>query len=159
MTTFGGEDYVDARGGSDVIRGGAGDDQRSMMSPAGLYGDSPSLKADSAKDGDDRLYGQSGSDSLFGMGGSDLLVGGDGVEDHINATEHRYNGFDGPGPPPALSKNPGEDTVRGGAGTDHIYAEDGYIDTIDCGDGVDAVWSDEGLDKVADNCEQKNIDR
>jgi Ca2+-binding RTX toxin-like protein len=153
-----GSDYIDGHYGNDYIYGGLDDDAASFTTKAGLHGDSPSMKADSSKDGDDRIYGQSGSDSLYGYGGSDLLVGGAGREDLIIATEERFPPDADGGASPVPSKNPGEDIVRGGAGTDHIYARDGYKDTIDCGDGVDSVVFDKGLDKVASNCEQKNID-
>ena len=34
--------------------------------------------------------------------------------------------------------------------------EDAGTDTIDCGDGIDLVRFDAGVDVVADNCERRN---
>ena len=79
----------------------------------------------------------------MGRGGSDLLNGGAG-HDEIAAHEANF---------PSVT-NPGEDTVLGGFGDDDITrAEDGFKDTIDCGDGFDRVLGhDEGLDEIK-NCE------
>ena len=53
------------------------------------------------------------------------------------------------------SENPGEDTVGGGGGKDRIFAHDNEFDTINCGANVDEVIFDEGLDRVAANCEKR----
>jgi Ca2+-binding RTX toxin-like protein len=116
---------------SDVLLAYRGDDL--------LQGDDPS-PADTATDGDDKLYANNGEDTLQGYGGSDLLRGG-GRADFIDALE--------------LSANEGEDTVRGDGGRDLVSAEDGVKDTIDCGDNVDTAFVDEGLDVVT-NCENVN---
>jgi len=109
-----------------------------------MYGDDlandPGSDATS-EDGDDELFANNGEDLLFGFGGGDTLRGG-GRADFIVTEE--------------LSLNPGADTVRGDGGRDQIFALDGSLDTIDCGDNVDTVFFDEGLDLVADNCEVLN---
>ena len=151
IKALGGRDYVNGRGGPDVILGGAGNDG-AMFSPFGaLHGDSPSAKANSARDGNDVVKGQKGDDSLFGWGGSDRLIGGPG-DDQIVAVEDRRanNGTKVP------SKKPGKDVIRGGSGNDFIDAKDGYKDRIHCGDGRDTVYFDKNLDRVAPDCERKN---
>jgi Ca2+-binding RTX toxin-like protein len=103
--------------------------------------------SDSTTDGDDELYGSEGEDLLVGYGGSDLLRGG-GRADQINAREDERP-----------TENPGEDTVIAHQGRDEIAADDGHFDTINCGDGVDTVFFDDGpvvFDEVADNCENRN---
>ena len=147
-----GRDFVNARGGSDVVHGGSGADG-DEYSFGGLFGDSPGMSVNSSRDGDDRIYGGDGPDTLYGFGGSDLLVGGDDT-DYIFAEEFRTR-LGHPGL--ARSTNPGMDTVRAGAGGDHIEAVDGRRDVIDCGGGEDAVWFDERLDTVSPDCELRNI--
>ena len=63
--------------------------------------------------GDDEITGGFGADLLEGGGGDDAIVGG-----------------------------AGSDTVAGDAGNDLIDVRDGGPDTVDCGDGVDAVTAD-----------------
>ena len=43
----------------------------------------------------------------------------------------------------------------GERGDDVIYANDGVVDNIDCGNGFDAVEYDSGIDVVAANCEDR----
>lgn len=147
-----GRDFVNARSGSDIVYGGSGSDGDEYAA-GGLFGDSPGTKGNSGRDGDDRIYGGAGRDMLYGFGGSDVLIGG-GKADYIFAVEYRIRMGR---PAVARSKNPGIDIVRAGSGGDHIEAVDGRRDVIDCGGGKDAVWFDEGLDKVSRNCELKNI--
>lgn len=147
-----GKDFVDGRAGSDVVHGESGSDGDEFAA-GGLFGDSPGAKSKSARDGDDRVYGDGGSDMLYGFGGSDVLVGG-GRADYIFAQEHRTR----MNPPYVVhSRNPGTDVVRAGRGGDHIEATDAHRDIIDCGGGKDAVWFDKKLDMVADNCELRNV--
>jgi Ca2+-binding RTX toxin-like protein len=112
-----------------------------------MNGDRDGLGVDTTTDGDDELYGSEGADNLTGYGGSDLLRGG-GMADDINAQEDNRP-----------TENPGEDTVIAHSGRDEIEALDGFKDTINCGDGVDTVFFDDGpvvFDVVADNCENRN---
>jgi hypothetical protein len=51
----------------------------------------------------------------------------------------------------------GIDPVNAGSGDDLVEAhEDAGKDTIDCGDGIDLVRFDAGVDVVADNCENRD---
>ena len=63
--------------------------------------------------GDDEITGGYGPDLLEGGGDDDTIVGGAGA-----------------------------DTIAGGGGNDLIDIRDGAADTVDCGDGVDAVSAD-----------------
>jgi hypothetical protein len=124
-------DDMRARQDDDLLRGLSGADS--------MFGDHPPVQ-DSSTDGDDELFGNNGEDTMGGLGGSDLLKGA-GQADHIEARES--------------SENPGEDTVGGGGGKDVIFAHDNEFDTINCGANVDEVIFDEGLDRVAANCEKR----
>jgi hypothetical protein len=47
--------------------------------------------------------------------------------------------------------------VNAGSGDDLVEAhEDAGKDTIDCGDGIDLVRFDAGVDVVADKCENRD---
>jgi hypothetical protein len=123
-----GKDEVWAEGGADIARGGPGQDK--------LIGDSD---IDSSTN-NDRIYGNSGDDVLTGEAGSDYLNGG-GDDDTIYA-QGAY-----------LER---KDTVLGETGDDTIYAHDGIVDSIDCGDGFDEVDYDRDIDVVAANCEDRS---
>lgn len=154
----GGRDVVNGRGNSDIIHGGPGNDGGDDRAGMYLMGDSPSPRANSALDGDDRVYGEGGMDDLWGFGGSDLLSGGAG-NDRIYAGEDRWASSTDPNEPPrkVLTENPGTDAIRGGGGNDQVFARDGRKDVIDCGDGAnDIAIFDAGLDRVAVSCEIKN---
>jgi hypothetical protein len=117
---------VDARGGSDDVSGGNGNDL--------LLGDGsnpPNL------DGSDDVFGDDGDDYLQAYGGSDYLSGDD---DEINARD---------------SFPKGTDTVRGDSGDDTIDSVDGVRDRIRCGTGNDEVTYDNGIDAVAADCEER----
>ncbi len=45
--------------------------------------------------------------------------------------------------------------MRSGNGDDVIFAQDGFKDTIDCGEDFDTVFFEVGIDTVA-NCEEQN---
>jgi hypothetical protein len=124
-------DDMHARQDGDLLRGRSGADL--------MLGDRPNVQ-DTTTDGDDELFGNNGEDTMGGLGGSDLLRGA-GMADRIEARE--------------ASENPGEDTVGGGGGKDVIFAHDNEFDTINCGANVDEVIFDEGLDRVAANCENR----
>jgi Ca2+-binding RTX toxin-like protein len=84
----------------------------------------------------DTLRGGFGDDVLNGRGGKDTLDGGPNRD--------------------RLTGGTGRDIINGGLNADTIFAEDGEIDTIDCGnevfDGTDVAHIDEGLD-VTQGCE------
>ena len=126
------KDYLYGKAGNDTLKGGRGNDV--------LFGDAA---IDTGADGNDQLYGGPGDDTLYDGGGSDLIVGGSG-NDAISANADQ------------TFSNPGEDTIRAGKGNDLIEAEDDHKDTIDCGPGIDEVYFDQGLDKVAANCEKQH---
>jgi len=129
-----GKDEVYARSGADIVRGGPGQDY--------LVGDD-----ENPSTGNDRIYGNGGDDFLSGEAGSDYLNGG-GQDDTIGAQGSDIQG----------SNTEGKDTVLGETGDDTIDAHDGYVDSIDCGDGFDEVIYDSGIDVVAANCEDRRTD-
>jgi Ca2+-binding RTX toxin-like protein len=116
-----------------VITGGAGDDV--------IIGSA----------GNDQLSGGLGNDRLEGRGGRDILRG-DG-RDLPPASGRGRKGadslFGGPGPdqlfgdfgPDILNGGPGADRFVGGRGSDRIIARDGAVDQIDCGLGIDRIFS------------------
>ena len=75
----------------------------------------------------DTIYGLAGADAIDARGGADLIVPG-----------------------------AGRDTVNGGPGDDRIAAQDGAVDEITCGPGVDTVTAD-AADVVAPNCETVSV--
>jgi len=125
-------DAMNARQGDDLLLGRRGADH--------MLGDTSSGQQDTT-DGNDQLYGNRGKDWLLGYGGNDLLNGGH-ANDEIYAQD-------------ISTGNPGEDTVIGGGGNDSISANDGLFDSIDCGDGLDVIRYDTGLDEI-ENCEFQN---
>jgi len=111
--------------------------------------------------GDDKLSGRLGYNFLEGWTGNDILKGGPGTDylfgdsscnpqpDDCNYLQPGH-GF----------KGAGEDKIYGGPGNDAIGAIEGpdsksKPDTIRCGGGNDIVQYDEGIDKVAKDCEEK----
>jgi hypothetical protein len=126
-------DEMNAKQDDDLLLGRRGGDI--------MYGDAVDPPAGTFTDGDDELFGNIGEDDMTGFGGSDLFWGG-ARADSIDARE--------------FSSNPGEDTVMTEGGQDFVSAVDGVKDTINCGDNVDTVSFDEGIDVVADNCENQN---
>jgi Ca2+-binding RTX toxin-like protein len=124
-----GSDDMDGRQAGDELFGNDGSDWMSGDAYA---------PTDTLTDGDDDILGGTGNDNMVGYGGADKLSGGDGG-DGIDAQEN--------------SKNPGEDTVAGGASNDFIFAIDQTRDTINCGAGTkDRVYYDKNLDTL-EKCE------
>jgi Ca2+-binding RTX toxin-like protein len=94
ITGYDSDDYIDALGGADTVRGWSGND--TILGGAGndlLYGGN----------GNDSLLGGDGADSLYGDNGNDFVSGGAGAD-------ILYGGF-------------GNDTLGGGKGDD-IYSWD-----------------------------------
>ncbi len=119
--------------------------------------------------GDDILRGGLGRDSFDGGAGEDelrfdeaerttgvtatlsdlaVLIGADperlepsiGVEDLVGS---RFDDeLSGSGGPNRIDGGPGKDTIEAMAGDDTLLVHDGAIDTVDCGDGVDAAKRD-----------------
>jgi Ca2+-binding RTX toxin-like protein len=127
------EEHIFALGGNDTVYGNDGSDH--------LVGDglAPSGDPNTKLDGSDKLDGGAGDDGLYGYGRSDTLTGGlgdDKIDAVSNETPRAHN------------------TISAGSGIDEVFANNGVRDSIDCGDGSDSAQVDlNGLDKVADNCE------
>ena len=62
---------------------------------------------------------------------------------------------DGGGGNDTIDPGPGGDVVRGGAGNDTISVRDGVADSVDCGDGVDTVTADRS--DVLTGCENVSL--
>jgi Ca2+-binding RTX toxin-like protein len=90
----------------------------------------------------DQINGKAGDDVMWGHEGNDLLVGDKGND----TLEAEFD--DSPG---------AVDTIKGGKGTDQVFATDGNKDNINCGGGGnDTAYFDVGLDVVAQDCEMRN---
>ncbi len=140
-----GDDLLTANLGVDTYRGGTGIDALSYAaytSPVrvtvgaggaddGAVGETDDVGGDIERvdggTGDDTLIGSPGNDLLYGNAGNDILDGGAGA-----------------------------DLLSGGADNDTIAARDGVADLISCGDGADALTSDQ-LD-AWDSCESVQSD-
>jgi hypothetical protein len=140
-----GDDLLTANLGVDTYRGGTGIDTLSYAtytSPVrvtigaggaddGSIGETDDVGGDIERvdggTGDDTLIGSPGNDLIYGNAGSDIIDGGAGA-----------------------------DLLVGGADNDTIAARDGVADLISCGDGADALTSDQ-LD-AADSCESVQSD-
>lgn len=100
------------------------------------------LDAVSGRFGRDWIHGNGGADALLGNSHGDWIWGdgGDDVLDGGHGYDHIWGGW-------------GADAIQGGGGKDVINssANDGLIDSIDCGSGVDRVIAGRG-DRVF-NCE------
>ena len=135
-----GDDMLTANLGVDTYRGGTGIDALSYAAYTssvrvtvgaggaddGSVGETDDVGGDIERvdggTGDDTLIGSAGNDQVYGNAGNDVLDGGAGA-----------------------------DLLAGGADNDTIAARDGSADLISCGDGADALTSDQ-LD-AADSCE------
>jgi hypothetical protein len=88
--------------------------------------------------GNDLIYGNEDADTLRGAEGSDVLRGNSG-NDSIDAFSFDTTGS--------------TDQIFGGGGNDEILAEDGNVDSIDCGAGLlDRAFMDPTKDTVT-GCE------
>lgn len=119
----GGADHVGARAGSDIVSGGSGSDAGYFT--GGLFGDSPSVKANSARDGDDTIIAEeyrhsrtTGKLFISKNPGKDMVMAGSG-NDQVYSVDGR------------------KDSINCGRGQDDI-----------------AVY-DKNLDKVSRNCETR----
>lgn len=161
LLSFGSEDdLVEARQGDDEVRAGGGDD--TVLGGLGadtLFG----------QGGNDDLRGGVADDNLFGAGGEDTLSG-DGGQDALIASAGDDVIFSGEGSDFAVGGS-GADSIFGGAGNDILYGgeydseptdddiealrtdvdsfglietNDNAADTLNGGDGVDALILDDG---------------
>jgi hypothetical protein len=116
VTTYGGDDAIEALAGNNTIRSGAGDDDVSAWG------------------GNDRVWGGPGSDTLWVGHGNNIVYGGTGTNDIAAG-----NGYD------ILRGGPGRDRIgdRGrlniiaGAGSDEIDVSGVTGGTANCGTGTD----------------------
>ncbi len=119
-------------------------------------------------EGKDDMYANRGADVMYGRGGRDSLIGRDGPDIAYGGPGNDYLGSDCD-----VDDWCGEDEKHGGRGDDHIVGnlrsehhfggrgndllvdEDSHKnpDAFRCGPGVDEVYYNKGLDKVADDCE------
>ena len=117
----------------------------------------------SGNDGEDYVQGDRGADRLFGGDDADSLWGGAHKDDDgpLDDSDDVVRG--GPGADyiwSGFARQGSVDRVFGEEGNDTVEAERRYgypktKDVVDCGPGVDTVYFDRGLDKVANNCERK----
>jgi Ca2+-binding RTX toxin-like protein len=120
-------DNIQGRGGDDTIKGRGNNDFL-----AGEQAFEQTLH------GNDTVYGGGGNDELEGNQDNDVLIGGPG-NDKLNPLDGHQPGT--------------EDTVKGNAGDDDVFANDGNKDVINCGRGTnDIVRYDVGIDTIS-NCE------
>jgi len=102
----GGDDVIAALGGNDTVLGGGGDDV--VLAGSGndvVFG----------QGGADRIFGEQGDDGLFGGNGADTLLGGSGDDTLL-----------GQGGQDMLIGGAGDDVMAGGGGADAFGFEDGF---------------------------------
>jgi peptidoglycan/xylan/chitin deacetylase (PgdA/CDA1 family) len=93
--------------------------------------------------GPDSLAGTVRTDTLLGLGGNDSLSGKAGDDKLVGAA-----GAD------RLKGGAGSDVLLGSAGSDRLLADDGTLDTVNCGPGSGDVATVDGLDRVLASCER-----
>lgn len=145
---------------SDVLKGGAGNDQiTGLDGNDNLFGGEGADTIVAGGD-NDHVYGQSasggadGADLLNGGAGSDYIQGNAG-QDTIDGglgSDRIYGGADndlisGGVGDDVINGNLGDDQIDGGAGTDSLRGGQGN-DTIHGGDGNDTVSGDLGADTL-----------
>ena len=134
-------------GGIDVMHGKAGNDvMYGYLYPDFLYGERGN---DTLYGGvhHDELWGGADDDNLYGSLGRDRLLGGAGADDLYGDDPYDYELREPPLRPLFYT-----DVLRGGDGPDWVYAQDGILDIIDCGEGNDSGYWD-AEDIVDENCE------
>jgi hypothetical protein len=109
-------------------------------------------------EGDDTITGGRGEDYLYGENGNDRVI--DLPQRVTGTSDHLYGGngndtIDGRDGPDYLDGGLGIDTIQGGTGKDHIYANDGVVDQVACGGNGDIIYADVGAAAIFDtlyNC-------
>jgi hypothetical protein len=144
-----GDDTADGAFETDKIMGGAGDDiigGDNFPTVTTTGGETPAFR--------DFLYGENGNDTFTGGTGDDVIRGGKG-NDIVDPDPLIPQGSL---PPDPTTPNAGRDNIKTHSGDDTIFEQDGFRDTIDCGEGFesegDTVFADEN-DKLS-NCENVN---
>ncbi|MEO1678345.1 MAG: fasciclin domain-containing protein [Pseudomonadota bacterium] len=120
-------DFIDAKGGNDIVHAGRGDD-------VALGGAGNDIVTGNR--GDDLLSGGDGHDLVRGQRGHDTLDGGNG-DDFIAAGRGKDEVTGGHGEDTILGGN-GKDTLNGGNGDDVIFGQLGR-DVLSGGEGNDAL--------------------
>ncbi|WP_338082866.1 calcium-binding protein [Francisella hispaniensis] len=113
-----GDDTLRGDSGNDTLLGGADDDK--------LYGGS----------GNDRLDGGEGNDTLRGDSGNDTLLGGEGNDNLVDTDGS--NVLDGGAGDDWVQ---GEGTLRGGSGSDGLWADEYSTNTLEGGQGDDRLYT------------------
>jgi Ca2+-binding RTX toxin-like protein len=119
--------------------------------------------------GNDEIFTSLGADIVYGYGGNDDFQGREGPDIYYGGPGHDYLAADCD-----LDSACGEDEKHGGPGNDHIVGnlrsekhfggrgDDLLVDPdafhrnpdyFSCGPGTDRVVYNEGVDRVADDCE------
>lgn len=96
-------------------------------------------------EGNDTLVGSGSDDVLVGCTGDDTMVGGGGPDieaDALFCPGGGANQFIGGGGNDTLHGGPDGDTFDAGAGDDDLRAQDGAIDSVNCGAGSDVGAAD-----------------
>jgi hypothetical protein len=89
-----------------------------------------------ATDGNDTLTGTSADESWVGSPGNDTIRGQGGMD--LIGSPSSFDNSDFAG----TTSDPGADTYYGGPGTDILEGRgDGFVDTMDCGDGAEDLAS------------------
>ncbi|MGA0605393.1 calcium-binding protein [Phenylobacterium sp. VNQ135] len=150
------DDWIDAGGGADLVRGDRGQNFGGVV-----RGGKDTLLGGA---GDDTLEGMANEDYLRGGDGNDVLSGGDAFDDlHGNLGEDTVRGglggdwvvggqgsdrlFGEEGSDVILG-NLGDDWAEGGAGDDVVRGGQGN-DSISGGDGADYMAGDRGADTIS----------
>jgi Ca2+-binding RTX toxin-like protein len=147
----GDDSITDDVAGSDILMGGAGNDQLVNAETVNL--DQVYVNFLDGQDGDDALVstnptggmdtlrGGAGNDSLTQLAGQAVMEGGDG-DDRLDASASSNNSWQ------MLDGGRGNDTLLGGAGDDSLVGGEG-ADVMDGGSGNDSFWAGAG-DTVTD---------
>jgi Ca2+-binding RTX toxin-like protein len=139
------------------VTGGSGNDSLVGTTVANVFSGGAGNDTINGADGDDTLGGDDGIDTLSGGNGNDTIGGGAG-DDDINggAGNDTINGNEdndiirgsagddvlwGDTGNDSLYGAGGTDVFHGNAGDDTFYTGDGISEGVDCGDGVDTVFT------------------
>ncbi len=143
---------LEGKGGSDILRGGGGNDRLYADSRIGaataiangnIVGSGSSLKGDwlAGGIGDDTLVGGAGKDVLSGGAGKDLLIAGAGDDDILGDTDYLATSFEW-----TVTDSNGVRLFNPVAGAQAPAG--GAADVIYAGEGKDYVWAGIGNDVV-----------
>jgi Ca2+-binding RTX toxin-like protein len=110
--------------------------------------------------GADTMYGRGGRDALYGKEGPDIAYGGSGNDylgsdcdvDYWCGEDEKHGGFGDD----RIVGNLRSEHHFGGRGNDLLVDDNSHKnpDAFRCGPGVDEVYYNKGLDRVADDCEK-----